>query len=149
VMSPRSKGRVRITSADPEAPPSVEHCYLTDSDRYDLDALVDGVALARDLATKEPVRSLIGAETGPYLEHLAPDQLRRQIPLSSVHDYHPASTCKMGPSSDRDAVVDHSGKVHGLDNLFIADASIMPSVTWANTNLPTLAIAEKIVAGMV
>jgi choline dehydrogenase len=148
VMSPRSVGRVRISARDPEAQPLIEHCYLTDPENYDLDALVNGVTQVRNLGMQEPIRSLIGAETGPFVEHMTPDQLRRQIPLSSVHDYHPTSTCKMGPASDSLAVVDANGKVHGMEGLFIGDASIFPSVTWANTNLPALAVAEKIAAGL-
>jgi choline dehydrogenase len=149
VMSPRSAGRVRISGTDPEAPPVIEHCYLTDPENYDLDALVGGVAQVRDLGNHEPIRSLIGTETGPFVEHMTPDQLRKQIPLSSVHDYHPTSTCKMGPVSDWLSVVDATGKVHGLEGLYIGDASIMPAVPVANTNLPALAVAEKIVAGLV
>jgi choline dehydrogenase len=148
VMAPRSSGTVRISGADPEALPVIEHCYLTDPENYDLDALVDGVSQVRELAAQEPVASLIGRETGPFVENLTPDQLRRQIPLSSVHDYHPTSTCKMGPISDWMSVVDASGKAHGIENLHIGDASIFPSVTWANTNLPALAVAERIASGL-
>ena len=65
---------------------------------------------------------------------------------NSLHYYHPVGACKMGPDSDPAAVVDSTGKVHGLDNLYVADASIMPVVPRANTNLPTLMLAERIVA---
>jgi choline dehydrogenase len=148
VMAPKSTGRVRIASDDPEAQPHIEHCYLTDPENYDLDALLDGLLLARELGATEPLASLIGKEIGPFVECLSNDQIRAQIPLSSAHDYHPSSTCKMGPSSDPLAVVDSTGAVYGVGDLYIADASIFPSVTWANTNLPTLAAAEKIVAGL-
>jgi choline dehydrogenase len=61
-----------------------------------------------------------------------------------VHYYHPAGSCKMGPSSDRSAVVDHDGRVHGLEGLFVGDASVMPSVISGNTNMPTIVIGEKL-----
>ncbi|MGE3798993.1 MAG: GMC family oxidoreductase, partial [Thermomicrobiales bacterium] len=149
VMAPRSAGRIRISSADPDAQPVIEHCYLTDPDDYDLEALCDGLEMARVLGASEPLASLIGDETGSYVDCRSREQIRAQIPLSSAHDYHPSSTCKMGPSSDPMAVVDTVGAVYGVVDLSIADASIFPSVTWANTNLPALAVAEKIVAELI
>lgn len=148
VMAPRSAGQIRITSADPDAQPLIEHCYLTDAEGYDLEALCDGLEMARALGAAEPLASLIGAEKGAFADCRSRDQLRAQIPLSSGHDYHPSSSCKMGPTSDPLAVVDAAGAVYGINDLTIADASIFPSVTWANTNLPALAVAEKIVAGL-
>ena len=65
-----------------------------------------------------------------------------------MHYYHPVGTCKMGPESDPDAVVDARGKVYGVDNLYVADASIMPIVPRANTNLPALMVAERVAAGL-
>ncbi len=148
VMAAKSAGRIRISSPDPDAAPLIEHCYLTDPEGYDLDALCDGLEMARALGAAEPLASLIGIEKGPFVDCRSREQLRAQIPLSSGHDYHPSSTCKMGPSSDSLAVVDADGAVYGINDLTIADASIFPSVTWANTNLPALAVAEKIVAGV-
>ncbi|MBM3526620.1 MAG: choline dehydrogenase beta [Alphaproteobacteria bacterium] len=63
--------------------------------------------------------------------------------------FHVAGTCRMGASTDRDAVVDRMGRVRGIDGLRVVDASIMPTVPRANTNIPTIMIAEKIAAGMV
>jgi choline dehydrogenase-like flavoprotein len=62
--------------------------------------------------------------------------------------FHPAGTCRMGAAHDADAVVDTQGRVHGIDGLRVADASIMPSLIAGNTNIPTLMIAEKIAASM-
>jgi 5-(hydroxymethyl)furfural/furfural oxidase len=63
--------------------------------------------------------------------------------------FHPAGTCKMGADTDRDAVVDTAGRVRGFDGLRVIDASIMPTVPRANTNIPTVMLAEKIAEGMV
>jgi 5-(hydroxymethyl)furfural/furfural oxidase len=62
--------------------------------------------------------------------------------------WHPSGTCRMGADGDRMAVTDGTGKVRGLDGLFICDASIMPTIPCANTNLPTIMIAEKIATGL-
>jgi choline dehydrogenase-like flavoprotein len=63
-----------------------------------------------------------------------------------AEDYHPVGTCKMGPADDPRAVVDARGQVHGLEGLYVADASIMPVIPRANTNVPTLIVAEKLAA---
>lgn len=148
VMAPRSTGTIAIAGVDPETPPRIEHRYLSDTQQYDLDALVDGLHMARSLGASEPLASLIGTEIGPFADCRTDEQIRARIPLHSAHDYHPASTCKMGPPTDPLAVVDATGAVYGVGGLHIADASIFPSVTWANTNLPVLAAAEKIAAGL-
>jgi choline dehydrogenase len=124
LMKPRSRGRVSIPSADPAAPPIVEPRFLTDPEGHDRAALADGLRLARELS-----------ETKPLLRQAAP----AGPPGDAVGTYwHPVGTCAMGP----DGVVDGRGRVHGLDNLWIADASIMPSIPRCNTQLPTLALAE-------
>jgi choline dehydrogenase-like flavoprotein len=63
-----------------------------------------------------------------------------------LHYFHAVGTCKMAPESDATAVVDARGKVHGVDNLYVADASIMPVVPRANTNIPALVVGERIAA---
>jgi choline dehydrogenase len=70
-------------------------------------------------------------------------------PLGSVVNYcHPAGSCKLGPATDPDAVVDSTGAVHGVGNLYIADASIMPSITRGNPNLPVAMIGAQVAAGL-
>jgi choline dehydrogenase len=146
VMSPKSAGFIKITDADPAAAPLIDHCYLTDPDGYDLEALIDAVGLIRELASQEPLKSLLGEETSPGSRVVSRKELEEMLPTTSSHDYHPTSTCKMGPASDRMTVVDQQGRIHGLDGVVIGDASIMPAVPMANTNLPALAVAEKIAA---
>ena len=62
--------------------------------------------------------------------------------------FHPVGTCRMGPSADPEAVVDGGGRVHGVEGLRVCDASIMPTIPRANTNLTTVAIAERIAASI-
>jgi len=145
-MTPLSRGSLRLTSLDPKAAPAIDHAYLTDPEDRDLAVLLDGVDLARRLAQQEPLTGLIGVETGPGPEMLDRDALRAYIRANGVHYYHPVGTCKMGPIGDALAVVDARGRVHGLDGLIVADASIMPVIPRANTNIPCAVIGEKIAA---
>ncbi len=148
VMASRSSGLVRVLGSDPESAPLIEHRYLTDPEGYDLDGLVDGVRQARELAAQQPLAALIGRETFPGESIESDEALRALIPTISEHDYHPTSTCKMGRTDDPSAVVDASGRVFGIEGLVIGDASIMPNVPKANTNLPALMVAEKIAADL-
>lgn len=70
--------------------------------------------------------------------------MTRFVRDAAVHYYHPAGSCKMGPSSDPMAVVGADGAVHGIEGLYVADASIMPAVISGNTNIPTIVIGERI-----
>jgi choline dehydrogenase len=142
-LKPESRGRVRIRSADPEALPVVEHGFLTDRDGHDVSVLVDGVRLARRLAGTRALSGLCEGELapGPDLE----DGELQAFARPWVGGYwHPVGTCRMGPETDGDAVVDRDGCVYGFANLFVADASVMPTIPRANTHLPVLAVAERI-----
>jgi choline dehydrogenase len=147
-MASRSAGSIAISGRDPAAPPMVDHAYFNDPGGYDLDALVDGVLIARELAQTNPLASYIGEELDPTRAAGDRDALRALIPTISKHNYHPACSCKMGLADDPMAVVDQDGKVHGLDSLYVIDASIMPVIVRANTNLPVIAMAEKLSASL-
>jgi choline dehydrogenase len=151
VMAPRSRGTICLNATaptDPEAPPVIDTNYFSDPGEYDLDALSDAFALCRDLGAQPALASLLGDELRPGPSITSRTEIRDWILGHASHDYHPAGTCRMGdPSgagSDPTAVVDASGRVHGLEGLLVADAAIMPFVTLANTNLPTFVGAEKI-----
>jgi choline dehydrogenase len=141
-MTPLSRGSVQLTSADPFATLKIDTAYLSDSEGRDLAILWNGMELVRDYACQPPLADLIGEEILPTVRYKTPEDVRRD----NLHYYHPVGTCKMGPASDPTAVVDARGKVHGVDNLYVADASIMPVVPRANTNIPALAVAERISA---
>lgn len=141
-MTPCSRGSVQLTSVDPFATLKIDTAYLSDPDGRDLAILWNGIELIRDYACQSPLAEWIGQEISPTAEYKTPEDVRRD----NLHYYHPVGTCKMGPESDPTAVVDARGKVHGVDNLYVADASIMPVVPRANTNIPALVVGERIAA---
>jgi choline dehydrogenase len=152
VMAPRSRGTIRLNPenpTDPEAPPIIDTNYFSDSEGYDLDALSDALTLCRDLGAQPAMAALLAQERLPGPSLRSRDDIKRWILTHATHDYHPAGACRMGPASDPTAVVDTSGRVHGLAGLLVADASIMPWVTLANTNLPVFVGAEKIARDLV
>jgi choline dehydrogenase len=145
---PRSAGTVKLASADPDAPPVIDHGYLSDVDGEDRAVLADGIELARAIGSAADAAPLFGTETRPGPGHETRADLARFIERTVDIYYHPACTCRMGPSSDPLAVVDPTGKVHGLDGLYVCDASIFPTLMRANTNLPAAMVAEHLAAGI-
>jgi choline dehydrogenase len=139
-MTPLSRGSVQLTSADPFDTLRIDTAYLSDPDGHDLDILWNGIELAREYACQKPLAGWIGEEITPTVNYKTPEDVRRD----NLHYYHAVGTCKMGPETDATAVVNARGKVHGLDNLYVADASIMPVVPRANTNIPSLVVGERI-----
>lgn len=131
-MKPRSRGRVSLKDSDPRTPLLIDHGFL--SDPHDAEVLTEGFELLRELAASEPVRRFVGREARP-----GPAVSAREHVLAEARGFfHPVGTCAMG------SVVDSSGRVLGFENLVVADASIMPTIPSANTNLTTAAIAERI-----
>lgn len=130
-MKPRSAGRVTLRSTDPKEAPRVERGFLTRSE--DVHTLLEGIELAHAVSAAEPLRTRLGSELSPAAT--APE---RYLHETIRNDFHPAGTCPL------DAVVPRNGGVLGVDGLIVADASIMPTIPRANTNLTTAAIAERI-----
>ena len=137
-----SQGVVRAVSRDPRAEPLIEHRYF--SDPSDLDRMVGGAKVALDVARVlgESMRCevlLPDAET-------ARDEEALRLHFVDFHgtDYHPSGTLRMGPDGDEMAVVDEHCRLRGIDDLYIADASVMPTVPRANINLPTMMIGERV-----
>ncbi len=143
-MAPQSRGRLTLQDSDPTTSPVIDTGYFTDPGGDDIAEVMDGVAIGREIARQPRLAALIGAELDDTASIVSAEEVGR----ASLHYYHPVGTCKMGPASDAAAVVDSAGRVHGAEGLYVADASIMPAVPRANTNLPTLMVAEKIVAGL-
>jgi choline dehydrogenase len=143
-MTPRSRGAVALHSPDPEREPKIEHHYLSDAEGHDRAVLREGLRTARMLAAQPELRDLLGAELrpGPAIEGDA--ALEEWIDGAIEHYYHPVGTCAMGTDDDPLAVTDARGRVHGLENVFVADCSIMPIIPRANTNLPAVVVGERI-----
>ncbi len=137
-----SVGELKLHSADPFAPPSIDFaCLMEDSD---VQALLDGVKLGRKIAAASPFEPYRGAEFLPGERVTADDELIHFIREFSTTIYHPACSCRMG--RDPLAVVDDQLRVHGMAGLRVADASIMPRIINANTNAPCIMIGEKAAA---
>ncbi|TDC64952.1 GMC family oxidoreductase [Streptomyces hainanensis] len=137
VMAPRSRGRVRATSLDPTAPPEIDHGFFTDPEGHDIRVVLDGVDLARDLASAGPLAGLAGVRRATAAER-EPAAVR----AAASGYWHPVGTCAMGPEDDPMAVAGPDGRVHGLANVHVADASLMPVIPRANTHLTTVAVAS-------
>lgn len=148
-LTPRSRGSVRLRSAQPLAPPIIDHRYLSDAEGEDLQVLIDGLEIARAIASSHPLAGQIGEERKPGAHVRSRHEIAEYIAANVKHYYHPVGTCRMGPKASPESVVDARGRVHGLDNLYIADASVMPEIPRANTNLPSLMVAERIARWLV
>jgi choline dehydrogenase-like flavoprotein len=141
LVSPQARGRVWLRSASPDDKPRILTNSLSEAD--DVASLVAGMKLARRIAAQAPLREVILKELkpGPSVsdddEELAAS-LRQRLMLI----YHPVGTCRMSDHGE-DAVVDAQLRVHGVQGLRVADASIMPVIPGGNTNAPTIMIAEK------
>ena len=140
-LRPSSSGTVRIVSPDPEQHPALQPNYL--STERDCRVAVAGMKLSRKIAAMPALKDLISEEYDPGAHIRSDEELLQHARDTAVTIYHPACTCKMGPAADPLAVVDHRLKVHGIDGLRVADASIMPAITSGNTNAPTIMIGEK------
>lgn len=138
---PESLGYAHIRSRDPFMPPVIQPNYLTHE--TDKKALLGGMRLARALFRTEALRPYVDAETSPGPGVQSDDELMEFARQKGTTVYHMIGTARMGPASDPDTVVDAQLRVHGLEGLRVADASIMPSMPSANTNASTLMIAEK------
>jgi choline dehydrogenase-like flavoprotein len=139
LIYPRSRGELRLRSANPEDKPLIDPHYLEDP--YDMQVLVTGIRLAREIANSEPLQGYLRGEATPGPEVKSDDDLRAAVRLYAKTIYHPVGTCKMGVGAD--AVVDPRLKVRGIEGLRVADASIMPSIVGGNTNAPSIMIGEK------
>jgi choline dehydrogenase len=139
LIYPRSHGEIRLRSADPTAAPVIDPRYF--SAREDLDLLVAGVKLSREIAATAPLAGMLGKEVFPGPDAKSDDDLRASIRKYCNTIFHPTGTCKMG--TDALAVVDSELRVRGLRGLRVADASIMPTIVGGNTNAPTIMIAER------
>jgi len=141
LQRPASQGEIKLRSADPLQHPAIDPRYFSDPGGTDLATLIKGVRLNREIAAAEPLRSLLDGEVTPSAGRRTDAEIGDFIRAHCATLYHPTCTCRMG--TDPLAVVDPRLRVHGLDGLRIADASVMPEIVSGNTNAPTIMIAER------
>jgi choline dehydrogenase len=145
LLSVRSRGSVRLRSADPAVPPRIDIAHLRHPE--DMARMIEATRHARALSRTPPLAGFVtGAELapGPAISDDDTAGLARSIRARAGSYHHPVGTCAMGPSPSDGAVVSPRGAVHGISGLWVADASVMPAIPAANTNLPTIVIAERI-----
>ena len=141
LMRPRNRGRITLRSADPLAPPVIAHQQLSSTD--DIDQIVEGIAIARDILRQPAMAPFIKGELRPGAAMTDPAQLRDYVRMASIPLYHPVGTAKMGRRDDPMAVVDSDLKLIGVEGLWVADASIMPTLPQGNTNATAIMIGDK------
>jgi choline dehydrogenase len=138
-MNSDVRGHVKIKSADPKQYPSILFNYLsTEQERREW---VEAIRCSRNIIEQPAFDALRGAELAPGKEAQTDEEILDFVAREGESAYHPSCTCKMG--YDKQAVVDADLRVHGVENLRVVDASVMPSITNGNIYAPVMMIAEK------
>ena len=138
-MRPRSRGSVRLASADPAAAPLIDPNYFADS--YDREMSIRALRIARDILRQEALKPFILAERLPGADCSSDEDLFNYVCRTAKTQHHPAGACAMGRG--KMAVVSPELKVHGLEGLRVCDSSVMPYIVSSNTNAAAIMIAEK------
>ena len=143
LQRPKSRGEITLRSADPIEHPAIDPRYFSsDPTGSDIATLIAGIRINRRIAAQSPLKELIESEVTPSLEAESDADIAEYIRGHCTTLYHAASTCRMG--TDSRAVVDpKTFKVHGLEGLHVADASVIPIMTSGNIQTPTILIAER------
>ncbi len=139
VLRSESTGSIHISSADATKPPAIRFNFL--SAQLDRDVTLEAMRMTRKIMTAPAMQDVATEEIAPGVSIDADDELLDWVKKNAETTYHPIGTCKMG--TDPMAVVDNQLRVHGLEGLRVADASIMPTLTSGNTNAPSIMIGEK------
>lgn len=143
IPRPRSRGRIYLTSPDPNVKPALDFRYFTDPEGYDAATLVAGMKAARKIAQEAPFSNWLIREVAPGPKVQTDEELSAYARSVAHTVYHPAGTTKMGADSDEMAVVDEKLKIRGLSGIRIADAGVFPTMTSINPMLTVLAIGER------
>jgi len=139
VLRPESRGSVELASSNPAHLAIIRQNFLTRD--KDWKVLRDGLRLAHEIGRQRPLADFVAAQTAPT--HDSDEALDAHIRATAITVHHPACTCRMGPPSDPDSVVDEELRVVGTQNLRVIDASVMPDLLGGNINAPVIMIAEK------
>ena len=138
-LRPESLGTVHIRSADPEEHPAIRFNFF--DDRNDLETTIAGFKFLRRVIASPEMAAFAGDEFSPGPEVDTDDAIEAYLRANAETGYHPIGTCRMGPGED--AVVDDQLRVHGMEGLRVADASIFPTMPSGNTNAPAIMVGEK------
>ncbi|HEY6986052.1 MAG TPA: choline dehydrogenase [Rhodanobacteraceae bacterium] len=140
-LRPKSRGTIRLKSADPSAHAAIQPNYLGDAEGHDLAMLIEGARISREIFAQAPFAPYRGDEIFPGSSATTDTDLETFVRRKAETIYHPVGTCRMG--NGRDAVLDSEMRVRGVEGLRVVDASVMPSLIGGNTNAPTIMIAER------
>lgn len=138
-LRPRSRGTVRLASADPMAAPLIDPNYWADP--HDREMSIRGLKLAQEIMRQDALKGMVKREVLPGPDVRTDEDYFNYACRNAKTDHHPAGTCRMG--ADDAAVVDPHLRFRGIEALRVVDASIMPRLVSSNTNAPTIMIAEK------
>ncbi|KAI1081706.1 GMC oxidoreductase [Whalleya microplaca] len=144
IPRPRSRGRLYLTSADPNVKPALDFRYFTDPEGYDAATLVFGMRAARKVAEQAPFKDWIKKEVAPGPNVQSDEDLSHYARKAAHTVYHPSGTTRMGDvKTDELAVVDEKLKVKGFKNLRIVDAGVFPTIPTINPMVTVLGVAER------
>ena len=141
LMRPSGRGRVSLLSPDPSDKPKIEHQLLASED--DAAQLVEGLEIARRIVAQPAIAPVVTREVRPGRDATSREALTGYVRAATIPMFHPVGTAKMGPTDDPEAVVGPDLKLRGVDGLWVADASIMPTIPQGNTNATAIMIGEK------
>ena len=139
ILRSESTGSIHVSSNAPNQPPAIRFNFM--SAQLDREVTLEAMRITRRIMTAPAMRDIATDEITPGVSIQSDDELLDWIKSNAETTYHPVGTCKMG--SDPMAVVDAELRVHGMEGLRVADASIMPTLTSGNTNAPSIMIGEK------
>jgi choline dehydrogenase len=139
ILRSESTGSIHVTSKEPNTQPAVRFNFMTA--QLDREVTLEAMRITRRIMTAPSMRDIATDEIAPGINIQSDDELLDWVKRNAETTYHPVGTCKMG--HDPMAVVDDQLRVHGMEGLRVADASIMPTLTSGNTNAPSIMIGEK------
>jgi choline dehydrogenase len=143
LLRPKSRGTVKLRSANPADKPVVDNNYLAEPE--DLDLEIEGLRFAREILKQKPLSSRITVEVLPGKDVTSKADLAEHCRRTVKTNWHPVGTCRMGKPKDKMAVLDSELRVIGVEGLRVIDASAMPFIPSGNTNAPTMALASRAV----
>jgi choline dehydrogenase len=136
-----ARGRISLRSADPDAPPLIEHRLL--GDEGDAAQLVEGLEIARRIMAQPAIAADVTSEIRPGAGADSREALRGYVGAATIPMFHPVGTAKIGSLDDPMAVAGPDCRVRGIEALWVADASIMPTIPQGNTNATSIMIGER------